>query len=171
MSLGLQIFTLFHVILSLIGIATGLVVLFALIKSKQLNGWNAWFLWTTIATSVTGYMFPFHKLLPSHIVGALSLIALALAVFALYKRRLAGGWRRTYAISAVVALYFNVFVLIVQLFEKVPPLRALAPTQSEAPFKTAQLVTLVAFVLLGILAAKRFRSAPAANTEVHTASA
>jgi hypothetical protein len=171
MSLGLQIFTLFHVVLSLIGIATGFVVMFALIKAKQLNGWNTWFLWTTIATSVTGYMFPFHKLLPSHIVGGLSLLALALAVFALYKRRLAGGWRRTYAIGAVVALYFNVFVLIVQLFEKVPALRAIAPTQSEAPFKVTQLVTLVAFVSLGVLAAKRFHNARVANAQVHTASA
>ena len=160
-----------YVVLSLIGIATGFVVMFALIKAKQLNGWNTWFLWTTIATSVTGYMFPFHKLLPSHIVGALSLVALALAVFALYKRRLAGAWRRTYAITSVVALYFNVFVLIAQLFEKVPALRVLAPTQSEAPFKVTQLVVLVAFVLLGIFAAKRFRNAPAASAQVHTASA
>src|SRR2546423_12656160 len=171
MSLGLQIFTIFHVILSLIGIASGLVVLFAFIAARPLNGWNTWFLWTTVATSVTGYMFPFHKLLPSHIVGGLSLIALALAVFALSNRRLAGGWRRTYAISAVVALYFDVFVLIVQLFEKVPALRALAPTQSEGPFKVTQLVTLVVFALLGILAARKFGRAPDGAVQMKTASA
>jgi hypothetical protein len=156
MSLGLEIFTLFHVLLSLIGIGSGLVVAFGLMKSKLLPGWNTWFLVTTIATSVTGFLFPFHKLTPGHVLGILSLIALALAAFALYGRRLAGGWRRTYVITAMIALYFNVFVLVVQLFEKVPTLKALAPTQSETPFKVAQVSVLVFFVFLGFLAAKKF---------------
>jgi uncharacterized membrane protein len=107
---------------------------------------------------VTGFLFPFHKLLPSHILGILSLIALAIAVFARYRRRLAGGWNRAYAISAVIALYFNVFVLVAQLFQKVPALKALAPTQSEPPFKIAQLAVLIIFVLIGIFSAVRFRS-------------
>src|SRR5579862_9811917 len=148
MSLGLEIFTLFHVLLSLIVIGSGLVVAVWLTKSKLLAGWNAWFLVTTIATSVTGFLFPFHKLLPSHVLGIMSLMVLAIAVFALYGRRLVGGWRRTYAITAMIALYFNVFVLVAQLFQKVPTLKALAPTQSEAPFKVAQVIVLVAFVLL-----------------------
>ncbi|HUI73775.1 MAG TPA: hypothetical protein VLX32_02460 [Candidatus Acidoferrum sp.] len=157
MSLGLQIFTLFHVLLSLAGILTGLVVVFGFLGAKQLPAWNAWFLITTIATSVTGFLFPFHKFMPSHVFGILSLILLSVAVFALYKRRLAGAWRRTYVISAMIALYLNVFILVVQLFEKVPALRALAPTQSEAPFKVAQLTVLVLFVLLTVASAIRFR--------------
>lgn len=156
MTLGLKIFTLFHVVLSLIGIGSGFVVIFGLTRAKQLAGWNTWFLATTIATSVTGFLFPFHKFLPSHGVGIVSLIVLAIAVFALYKRRLAGAWRRTYAITAVIALYLNVFVLVVQLFEKIPALKAIAPTQSETPFKIAQLAVLVLFILLGYSAARGF---------------
>jgi hypothetical protein len=102
-------------------------------------------------------MFPFHKLLPSHVVGAISLVVLAIAILARYSRHLAGGWRRTYVISAVIALYLNVFVLIVQLFEKVPALNAMAPTQSEPPFKITQVVVMAIFVVLGIFAAKGFR--------------
>ena len=116
MSLGLTIFTVVHVLLSLIGILAGFVVVYGLITAKRLDGWTATLLWTTILTSVTGFLFPFHKLLPSHILGILSLITLAIAVFARYRRRLAGGWNRAYAISAVIALYFNVFVLVAQLF-------------------------------------------------------
>ncbi|HEY2457033.1 MAG TPA: hypothetical protein VGI13_07030 [Candidatus Acidoferrum sp.] len=158
MSLGLTIFTVVHVLLSLIGILAGFVVVYGLITAKRMDGWTATFLWTTILTSVTGFLFPFHKLLPSHILGILSLIALAIAVFARYRRRLAGGWNRAYAISAVIALYFNVFVLVAQLFQKVPALKALAPTQSEPPFKIAQLAVLIIFVLIGIFSAVRFRS-------------
>jgi site-specific recombinase len=102
-------------------------------------------------------MFPFHKLLPSHVVGAISLVVLAIAILARYSRHLAGGWRRTYVISAVIALYLNVFVLIVQLFEKVPALNAMAPTQSELPFKITQVGVMALFVGLGIFAAKGFR--------------
>jgi hypothetical protein len=153
----LTLFTLFHVLLSLIGIGAGFVFVFGLLSSRWLNGWNSWFLWTTILTSITGFLFPFHKLLPSHILGILSLIVLALAGYALYARRLAGAWGRTYVISAIIALYFNFFVLIAQLFMKVPALKALAPTQSEAPFKISQLAALLLFILLGIFATKGFR--------------
>jgi len=158
MVFGMTPFTFFHVVLSLVGIVSGFVVVFGLLTAKRLIGWTTLFLATTLATSVTGFLFPFHKFLPSHALGILSLIALAVAIFALYGRGLAGAWRRTYVISAVIALYFNVFVLIVQLFEKVPGLRAVAPTQSEAPFKVTQLVVLMLFILLGIVAAKKFRN-------------
>jgi|SRR5208283_4025622 len=156
MTFGMTIFTIFHVVLSLVGIFSGLVVVFGLITARRLNGWTAVFLASTVATSVTGFLFPFHKFMPSHGVGIVSLIALAVAIFALYARGLAGAWRRTYVVSAVLSLYLNVFVLIVQLFEKVSRLRAVAPTQSEPPFKITQLFALVIFVLLGILASKKF---------------
>jgi hypothetical protein len=154
---GMSAFTAFHVLLSLVGIAAGFVVTFGLLLAKRLPGWTATFLVTTVLTSVTGFMFPVHHFLPSHGVGIVSLIALSLAIYALYMRRLAGGWRRVYVIDAVIAQYLNFFVLIVQLFQKVPALKALAPTQSEGPFKVAQLGALVLFIVLGILATKRFR--------------
>ncbi len=153
----LTIFTIFHVALSLVGIASGFVVVYGLLTSNRLAGWTRVFLWTTVLTSVTGFFFPVHKFLPSHAVGILSLILLAVAIFALYRRQLAGGWRRTYVITAVLALYLNFFVLIVQLFEKVPALKALAPTQTEMPFKIAQLVALTVFILLTVLSAIKFR--------------
>lgn len=158
MSSALSALTLSHVILSLVGIFSGFIVVYGLIRSRHLNGWTSIFLWSTVLTNVTGYFFPFHKLLPSHILGALSLAALVLAIYARSSRRLAGGWRRTYVITAVLALYFNFFVLIVQLFAKVPALHALAPTRSETPFKVAQLVALVVFLVLGYLSAKNFRA-------------
>jgi len=154
----LSAFTLFHVILSLVGVFSGFIVVYGLINSLRLNGWTSIFLWSTVLTSVTGYFFPFHQLLPSHILGALSLITLGIAIYARYTRNLAGGWRRTYVVTAVLALYFNVFVLVVQLFAKVPALHALAPTQSETPFKAAQLVALLVFLVLGYLSAKNFRT-------------
>jgi hypothetical protein len=157
MILGMTTFTFVHIVISLLGILSGLVVLFGLIAGKRLDGWTVLFLVTTVATSVTGFMFPFHKLLPSHVVGVISLVVLAIAIAARYSRHLAGGWRRTYVISAVIALYLNVFVLIVQLFEKVPALNAMAPTQSEPPFKITQVVVMAIFVVLGIFAAKGFR--------------
>jgi hypothetical protein len=157
MSLGLEIFTIFHVVLSLIGILAGSVVVYGLITANRLDGWTKVFLWTTVLTSLTGYLFPFHKLLPSHIVGVVSLVVLASCIYARHGRKLAGGWNRTYAITAVIALYLNVFVLVAQLFQKVPILRALAPTQTEGPFLIAQTAVLLAFVVIGILAATRFR--------------
>ena len=158
MIFGMTTFTFVHVLLSLIGIFSGFVVVFGLLVAKRLDGWTTLFLASTVLTSVTGFLFPFHGFLPSHGVGILSLLALAIAIFARYGRHLAGLWRRTYAITAVIALYLNVFVLIVQLFQKVPALKAIAPTQSEAPFKVTQLVALVLFVVLGGSAAIRFRS-------------
>jgi uncharacterized membrane protein YoaK (UPF0700 family) len=155
----LTAFTFVHVAISLIAIATGLIVMAGFLAEKQLNGWTAWFLWTTVLTSVTGYFFPYHGFKPSYVVGAISLVFLALALFALYKRQLAGGWRKTYVISAMIALYLNVFVLIAQLFMKVPALKALAPTQSEPPFKLTQLTILILFFLLTTFSAIRFRGA------------
>jgi len=150
-------FTAVHVLISLIGIVSGFVVVFGLLVSKRLGGWTAVFLVSTVLTSVTGFFFPFHGFLPSHAVGILSLIVLAIAIFARYGRHLAGAWRRIYVVAAVIALYFNTFVLIVQLFQKVPALKAMAPTQSEAPFKVTQLLALALFVLVGIFATIKFR--------------
>lgn len=150
--------TLFHVVLSLIGIGSGLVVLFGMLKANPLNGWTAVFLATTAATSLTGFLLPAPHFLPSHAIGILSLIVLAIATAARYSRHLAGGWRATYVITALIALYFNVFVLIVQLFRKVPSLEALAPTQSEPPFLVTQLIVLVGFVILTVAAVQRFKA-------------
>jgi hypothetical protein len=149
-------FTLVHVILSLIGIFTGLVVLFAMFGSKTASGWTALFLATTVLTSVTGFFFPRDQLLPSHIVGIISLVVLAVAIFAFYVRHLAGPWRWIYVAGAVLALYLNVFVGVVQAFQKAAFLKALAPTQSEPPFIIAQLVVFVLFVVLGIAAVRAF---------------
>ena len=157
MIFGMTILTFVHVLLSLMGILTGLVVMFGLLTSKVLKGWTAVFIWTTVATSVTGFLFPFHRFMPSHAIGIISLLVLAVAIYALYGMHLAGAWRRIYAITAMIALYLNVFVLIAQLFDKVPALRALAPTKTEAPFKQAQLAALVVFLVLTILAAIKFR--------------
>jgi hypothetical protein len=165
----LSAFTLFHVILSLVGIGSGFVVVYGLLTSQRLDGWTALFLTTTAATSATGFLFPFHRFLPSHGVGIVSLIVLAVAILARYRYQLAGGWRRTYAITAVVALYLNVFVLIVQSFLKVPALRELAPTQSEPPFQVAQLAALVLFATLAIVAARKFRSGPSAMAKAFSA--
>ncbi len=127
-------FTLLHVALSLVGILSGFVVLAGFLTAKRSNGWTALFLTTTVLTSVTGFLFTFHKFLPSHAVGIVSLLVLAVAIPALYVFHLAGSWRLTYVIGAVIALYLNVFVLIAQQFMKVPALKVLAPTQSEPPF-------------------------------------
>jgi hypothetical protein len=156
MSTGLAAFTNFHVALSLVGILAGFVVLFKLFSPKQSNGWTATFLVTTAATSVTGFLFPFHKLLPSHILGIISLLILAVTIPAIYVFHLAGPWRRTYVIGAVIALYLNVFVLIAQMFMKIPALKALAPTQSEPPFLGTQIAVMLIFIVLGVLAVKRF---------------
>jgi hypothetical protein len=154
-------FQLVHVILSLIGIASGLIAVFGMLGGRNLGGWTALFLTTTILTSATGFGFPFDRLLPSHWVGTISLVLLAVATLALYVFRLAGPWRWLYAVTAVVALYLNVFVGVVQAFQKIPALHALAPTQSEPPFAIAQGAVLVIFVLLAIIAAVRFRPAAA----------
>jgi hypothetical protein len=161
LGMSLATYTTIHVIISLIGIASGFIVLFALLTGRLLGAWNGLFLITTVLTSVTGFAFPNTKVTPGIILGILSLIVLAIAIFALYARHLSGVWRRTYVITAMIALYFNVFVLVAQLFEHVPAIHALAPTQTEAPFKIAQLLLLVVFVVLIGAAAKKFRTVPA----------
>lgn len=158
MILGMDTYTFVHVALSLIGIAAGIVVLFGWLADVRLAGWTALFLATTALTSVTGFGFPFSTLLPSHVVGIISLVVLTVALYALYGAHLSGVWRWIYLVSATIALYLNVFVLIVQAFIKVPALNALAPTQVETPFIATQGAVLVAFVVLGGLAIWRFRS-------------
>jgi hypothetical protein len=160
MIFGMSTFTFVHVVLSLIGIFSGFVVVYGLFAADRLNGWTALFLVTTLLTSVTGFLFPFHKFLPSHGVGSVSLMVLAVAIFARYMRQLAGAWRRIYVITAMIALYLNVFVLVAQLFMKVAALKAIAPTQSELPFLVSQVVVMALFVVLTIVAAKRFRIDP-----------
>lgn len=149
-------FTFVHTALSLVGIFAGLIVLFGMFSSKRLEGWTAVFLFTTVLTSVTGFFFPVDRILPSHVVGVISLVVLAVTLAALYLYRLAGAWRWLYVATAVFALYLNVFVGVVQAFAKVPFLNALAPTQKELPFIVAQGVVLLIFVYLGIKAVRSF---------------
>ena len=150
-------FTIIHVIISLIAIGSGFIVLFGLLTGRRLDGWTAFFLAMTAATSVTGFFFPFYGFTPAIGVGIISLVVLAIALVARYARHLAGAWRWIYAVSAMAALYLNFFVLIVQSFQKIPALKALAPTQSEPPFLVAQVLALLLFVVLTILAAIKFR--------------
>ncbi len=158
LGMSLSTYTALHVLISLIGIASGLVALYGLLVGKRLNGITVIFLVTTVLTSVTGFGFPFEHLLPSHKVGIISLLVLAVAIPARYVFNLAGSWRWIYVVTSSLALYFNVFVLVVQSFAKVPALKALAPTQKEPPFLIAQLVVLLVFVLLTIAAIKRFHT-------------
>jgi hypothetical protein len=154
-------FTFIHVVLSLIGIVSGLVVSRGLLASNPVNRWTATFLTATAATSITGLLFPFHGVTPAIVLAILSLIVLAAAVAGRYMFRLAGPWRSIYAAGSVTALYFNVFVLIVQGFEKIPALHAMAPTTppSGPAFAAAQGLALVVFVVMGVLAVRRFRPA------------
>lgn len=163
MILGLSIpaFTALHTLISLVGIASGLVVLAGMLGNRPLAGWTALFLTTTVATSVTGFMFPSKAFGPPHVVGAISLVVLAAALVALYGRRLAGAWRGIYVVTAILALYLNCFVGVVQAFQKIPPLHALAPLGTEPPFAAAQGATLLAFLILGFLALRRYHPAPA----------
>ena len=160
-------FTLVHVVLSLVEIVAGLIVVFRMFASKKLDGWTALFLATTVLTSVTGFFFPFDHILPSHIVGIVSLVVLAIAILALYALRLAGAWRWIYVVSAVMALYLNVFVGVVQAFQKLPLLASLAPTQSEPPFLIAQSVVLVIFIGFGVVTVRSFH--PPAEAPVSSA--
>src|SRR2546426_801635 len=143
-------FPLFHVVVSLVGIVAGLVVGGGLVGGKLLDRWAVVFLVTTVATSVTGFGFPFVTLLPSHIVGIVSLVVLAAVVVAQYVKHFAGAWRRIYAGGVVLATYLNTFVLVVQLFRRLPALIVSAPTQSEPPFAITQLCVLALFVWLGL---------------------
>jgi hypothetical protein len=151
-------FTLIHVVLSLIGIFAGLVVVGGLVAGKRLDGWTGVFLVTTVLTNVTGFGFPFVTLLPSHIVGILSLVVLAIVIVARYRKHLAGAWHGAYVVGAVLALYLNVFVLLVQLFLRLPALIVAAPTQKEPPFLVTQLVVLALFIWLGRAARRGFRA-------------
>lgn len=153
----LKIFTDAHVLISLVGIFSGFVVLYGFMTANRFDGWTSLFLWTTVLTSVTGFMFPYEGFKPSYVIGAISLVVLAIAIFARYRRHMEGGWRAGYVISSMMALYLNCFVLVVQLFRRVAALKTLAPTQTEPPFKIAQLVLLLLFVALTVLAAKNFR--------------
>lgn len=157
MILGMPPFTFVHTLISLIGIASGFVVMYSWIQGKRRHGWTAVFLVSTVLTSATGFGFPFFVLLPSHKIGIISLVVLAVAIYAGSVRRLGGRWRWIYVVCATLAQYFNVFVLVVQLFRRVPALQALAPTQSEPPFAVVQLIVLGLFIWFTVVAVKRFR--------------
>jgi len=145
-----------HVVLSLVGIVSGIVVVYGLLTRKRFDGWTATFLATTILTSITGFPLPPFGFDPPRAVGVISLVLLGMAVVALYIFRLAGAWRLIYVVTATAALYFNVFVAVVQAFQKLPFLHALAPTQSEPPFVVTQVVVLLIFIALGVLGVMRF---------------
>jgi hypothetical protein len=162
LGMSLATFTLVHVIISLIAIVSGIIVMFGLLGSNRMPGLTAIFLLFTILTSATGFLFPFDKLLPSHMIGILSLVLLAIACIALYGMKLAGPWRWIYVVTAMLSLYLNVFVLVIQSFLKIGPLHALAPSvpPSEPPFAVVQGIVLVFFVVVIIGAVRRFRPIP-----------
>ena len=161
MNLNFDFFTWVHVIISLAGIVAGFVVIKGMLASQRLDGWTAVFLTMTVLTSVTGFGFPFDKLLPSHIVGIISMVVLLIAIVARYAFGMGSGWRPAYVVTALIAQWLNVFVLVAQLFNKVTALRALAPTQSEPPFLIAQTVVMVLFIIVGIATLRRFRQTAA----------
>ncbi len=161
LGLSLSAFTTLHVIISLIAIAAGLVVFYGWLIGWESMNLTHVFIATTVLTTVTGFMFPFIQLLPSHITGFVSLAVLIPALYALYGKHEQGGWRKVYLITALIALYLNCFVLVVQMFLKIPTLRALAPNGNEAPFLIAQIVVLVAFIWFGTRAVKHSRPAMA----------
>jgi hypothetical protein len=156
LGMSLPTFTVLHTIISLIGIVSGIVVVFGMFGAHRLLGWTALFLFTTVLTSVTGFMFPGTTLTPARIFGIISMAVLLPTVLALYVFGLRGIWRWIYTGGAVIALYLNFFVLVVQSFAKIPFLQPLAPTQSEPPFLIAEAVVLAIFVLLGIVALVKF---------------
>jgi hypothetical protein len=153
--------TMVHVGLSLVGIAAGFLVIFQMIANKALGGWNAIFLLTTILTSLTGFFFPITKVTPGLVIGGISLVVLAIALFALYSKNFAGGWRTVYVATAVIAQFFNVLVLIVQSFQKISVLHAKAPTGDEPIVKIVQVCALALLIVLGIVAGRKFRPATA----------
>jgi hypothetical protein len=158
--MSISAFTLLHVIITLLAIGSGLIAVGGMFASNRLPGTTSLFLFTTVLTSVTGFLFPIHGFTPALGVGILSCAILAIALFAFYVKHLMGAWRWIYAVTAIASLYFNVFVLIVQSFIKVAALNALAPTQSEPPFAMTQGVVLVIFIVIGLIAAVNFRPAP-----------
>jgi hypothetical protein len=162
LGMSLSTFTLLHVVISLAGIGSGLIVVYGMLAKNRMDGMTAFFLATTILTDLTGYLFPVEHILPAHILGAISLTALAIALVARYGRRMEGSWRWIYVVTAMIGLYLNVFVAVVQSFMKVPAVQALAPTQKEPPFLVAQLLVMAIFVGLGVLALRKFRLVPAA---------
>ena len=157
LGMSLSTFTTLHVIISLIGIVTGLVVVTGFVSGKRPETWTEVFLASTVLTSVTGFMFPINGVTPGLVVGAISLAVLAIALIALYRFNLMGPWRWIYVVTALAALYLNVFVGVVQAFQKVASLRALAPNQSEPPFVVAQVAVLALFFIAGYLAVVRFK--------------
>jgi hypothetical protein len=163
LGMSLSAFTIFHVVISLIAIVAGLLVMFAMLGSRALPGLTAIFLLFTILTSVTGFMFPFEQLMPSHILGILSLVLLAVACVALYAMHLSGAWRWIYVVTALGSLYLNVFVLIIQGFLKIPPLHQLAPGNppNGPAFAAVQGIVLVFFVIMIVVEVRRFRPVPA----------
>jgi hypothetical protein len=167
--MSLHTYTVLHVAISLLAIASGLLVMLGFLSGKRLDRTTALFLLTTALTSLTGFGFPFTHVTPAIKLGVLSLVVLAVAIIARYPLAMAGAWRRIYVISASLALYFNVFVLVVQSFEKVPALKALAPTQKEAPFAVAQIAVLVLFIVLTIFAVRGFRAEPIAAKSARVA--
>jgi len=162
LGMSVALFTQLHVYISLIGIAAGAVMAFGLVTSRSFSQWTALFLATTILTSATGFLFHSEAIGPPHVVGAISLVVLAVAAYALYARHLAGAWRAAYVVAALLALYLNCFVGVVQAFQKLPALHDLAPNGSEPPIAIAQLVVLAAFALLGYRSLRRFRPSAAA---------
>jgi hypothetical protein len=157
LGLSLEQFTFLHVFVSLVGIATGIFIMFGLLTSRKLRILTSLFLVTTVLTSLTGFLYPFHGITPGIILGILSMIVLILAIVALYVKKLAGAWRATYVISTCLAFYFNFFVLIAQSFAKVPALHSIAPSQSSPGFGITQLAVLLIFILLTVRAVKNFR--------------
>ena len=164
MSSGIEVYTLIHVAISLMAIGSGFIVLFGMLTRERLDRWTAFFLATTVLTSLTGFGFPITGFTPGIVIGIISLLVLARRYYARYKGHLLGFWRPIYVVTAVIALYLNFFVLIVQSFLKVPALKGLAPTQSELPFRITHLVALAAFLVLGVLAVIRFRDDAAGKT-------
>jgi hypothetical protein len=160
MPISITTFTLVHVVLSLLGIVAGLVVIGGLISGRRLETWTGLFLGTTFLTNLTGFGFPFPPFLASHGVGAVCLVLVPLVAVALYWKQLKGGWRRVFVVGTVAATYLNVFVLLVQLFRKVPAMIVLAPTQSEPPFAVTQLLVLALFVWMGRAASRGFVGEP-----------
>lgn len=157
MILGMSPLVFVHVAISILGILTGFIAIFGMIAGQRLDGWTAVFLGSTLLTSLTGFVLPAHRLMPSHILGILSVLVLALAIPARYAKQLAGAWRKVYAVGACIALYLNVFVLVAQLFMKVPALHAMAPNGAEPPFLISQGTVLLVFIGLTIAATVRFR--------------